>query len=120
MTSHLDLDDGCNLSQLSTLALPVVIDTLKRVHRAFHVSWSAFHTNCYTFLVDPEGFLRFHLIHALSQSGMNTLRAIVEEKRRLMKPLQEKKTVRPGVVVPWSLRGLTGPAAKITAQWEIR
>ena len=120
VTSHLELNGDDDLSRLSTLALPIVVDTLKRVHRAFHVSWAAFRTNCNTFLVDPEGFLRFHLIHGLSQRGMTALRTIVEEKRRLWERRAGKEEDRRGTRISPSLDGVTRSVAATTVEWENR
>lgn len=61
----------------SPLTLTGLADPLKRLHRTADIPVSSDHLRCQSFLIDPEGILRFHLVHALNGRGMSALKEML-------------------------------------------
>ncbi len=69
-----------------TVRIPLLTDPLGRLHRFFGVTVAQMPVRCQTFLIDPDGIIRFHLVHDLNGRGMDALLEIIgagqgQEKR---------------------------------------
>src|SRR5579884_145484 len=51
--------------------------TLRRLHRAYGLVQDQTLTRCRTFLIDPDGLLRFHLVHDLTGRGLGAIMEIL-------------------------------------------
>ena len=72
------------MGRLGHLQLPILVDTLRRLHRAYHLSVAAVRAHAQTFVIDPQGALRFHLMHELTYRGLRAVRNVVSAKRLLI------------------------------------
>jgi alkyl hydroperoxide reductase subunit AhpC len=73
-------------SQFGKLPIPLLTDPLKRLHRAYGMVASQHQGRCRSFLIDPNGIIRFHLVHDLNGRDMDALLEIIgasqgQEKR---------------------------------------
>jgi peroxiredoxin 2/4 len=58
--------------------LTAVSDPLGRLARSFGVLRRPAPTKCQSFVLDPEGILRYHLVHDLNELGIGALLEIIE------------------------------------------
>lgn len=65
------------LSGLGSIHFAVAGDPLKRLQRLYGHPVEPSAGRGRTFLVDPEGVLRFHLVHTLTKQGMEVLRELL-------------------------------------------
>jgi alkyl hydroperoxide reductase subunit AhpC len=61
--------------------LTPVSDPLGRLSRSFGVPRRPFTTRCQSFIIDTEGFLRYHLVHDLNGRGMSALLEILKTSK---------------------------------------
>jgi alkyl hydroperoxide reductase subunit AhpC len=59
------------------LDLTLRVDPLKRLHRSMDIPALPDRLRCQSFLIDPEGILRFHLVHALNGRGIDALKEML-------------------------------------------
>jgi alkyl hydroperoxide reductase subunit AhpC len=67
--------------QFGRLRVPLLTDPLGRLHRAYGTVASPHHGRCRTVLIDPNGIIRFHLIHDLNGRGLAALLDIIAASR---------------------------------------
>lgn len=60
------------LIQLTVSDATVLADPIGRLHRRFGLKGLS-GTKCRTFLIEPQGIVRFQLVHDLNMSGLNAL-----------------------------------------------
>jgi alkyl hydroperoxide reductase subunit AhpC len=65
------------VSQISTVRVPILADPLGLVRRRYGITQAYAPGRCRSFLLDPDGLLRFHLVHDLSSRGMGALLEII-------------------------------------------
>jgi alkyl hydroperoxide reductase subunit AhpC len=65
------------LVRLGALRAPLLVDPLRRLHRAYGLVQDQTLTRCRTFLIDPDGLLRFHLVHDLTGRGLGAIMEIL-------------------------------------------
>lgn len=65
------------LGRLGALRAPLLVDPLRRLHRAYGLAPDQTLTRCRTFLIDPDGLLRFHLVHDLIGRGLSAVTEIL-------------------------------------------
>lgn len=61
------------LSRLGMLQVPILVDPLLWLHRSYGVVLGQASTRCRTFFIDPDGLLRFHLVHDLNGRGLSAV-----------------------------------------------
>lgn len=61
------------IKQFGTLSVPIVADPLRRLRRRYRIAAMETPPRCQTFLIDPEGLLRFHLVHDFNGRGMSAI-----------------------------------------------
>jgi len=69
------------INQFGSLRVPIVADPLRRLHRRYRIGATEASPRCQTFLIDPEGLLRFHLVHDLNDRGMSAILEILRTNR---------------------------------------
>lgn len=65
------------LSRLGLLSVPILVDPVRRLRRAYGLIPDQVSTRCRTFLIDPDGLLRFHLVHDLNGRGLSAVTEIL-------------------------------------------
>ena len=65
------------ITQIGTLRLPILGDPLARLRRGLGIAPPDSPARCRTFLIDPDGFLQFRLVHDLNGRGMDVVRMII-------------------------------------------
>ena len=80
-TSHTSLFDVAR-HNLQSLTVPVLADSLNRMHRAYGVALDPTSTTVVTFLIDPVRVLQFHIAHDLSMWDLDGLRGLLRTNRR--------------------------------------
>ncbi len=63
--------------QTPSLELILLADPLLRFHRALGMTVPQEYARCRSFLIDPDGILRFDLIHNLNGRGMSALKEML-------------------------------------------
>jgi hypothetical protein len=69
---------GSQLPKAKVLGVPLLADPLGRLHRVLGLSRTALSNRCRSFIFDPKGVLRYHLVHLLNCHGMNFLMEILK------------------------------------------
>lgn len=65
------------LHDIGLVHFAVAGDPLKRLHRLYGCPTELSVGRARTFLVDPKGILRFHLVHTLTKQGMEVLQELL-------------------------------------------
>jgi alkyl hydroperoxide reductase subunit AhpC len=63
--------------QIPSLELILLADPLLRFHDALGITVPKEHSRCRSFLIDPDGILRFDLTHDLNGRGMSALKEML-------------------------------------------
>jgi alkyl hydroperoxide reductase subunit AhpC len=61
------------LDELTSSQFVVLADPIGRLHRQYGLNGRGAPTRCHSFLIDPQGCLRFQLVHDLDERGMKAL-----------------------------------------------
>ncbi|MEW6542599.1 MAG: redoxin domain-containing protein [Nitrospirota bacterium] len=69
-------------SQFGKLRVPLLADPLGRLRRSYGMARTSRAARCQTFLIDPAGLFRFHLVHDLNGRGMAAILEIVGASQR--------------------------------------
>lgn len=77
---HEPLHEGW-INQFGSFRVPILADPLRRLHRRYRLAAVDTSSRCQTFLIDPEGLLRFHLVHDLNGRGMGAILEIFRANR---------------------------------------
>jgi len=75
--SEMRARDWKRLSGIGSMHFAVAGDPLKRLQRLYGGPAELSAGRARTFLVDPEGVLRFHLLHTLTKQGMDILKELL-------------------------------------------
>jgi Peroxiredoxin len=67
--------------ELKTFTVPLLTDSLNRIHRSYGVALAPPSATAATFLIDPARVLRFHIAHDLTLWDLNGLRGLLRSKR---------------------------------------
>jgi hypothetical protein len=67
-----------NLPKTKALRIPLLTDPLQRLHRILGLSGRPSSNRCQSFLFDPQGIMRYHLVHQLNWRGMSFLVEILK------------------------------------------
>jgi len=78
-----DLFFDPNLPKAKILGIPLVMDPLRRLHRVLGLSSGPSSTRCQSFIFDPKGVIRYHLVHLLNWRGMSFLLEILKHCQEL-------------------------------------
>lgn len=62
-----------SLPKTKALGIPLLADPLQRLHRTLGLSGRPSSNRCQSFIFDPRGFIRYHLVHRLNWRGMSFL-----------------------------------------------
>lgn len=62
-----------HLPKLKILNIPLLADPLGRLHRVLGISRASMSDKCQSFIYDPKGVVRYHLVHGLNWRGMSFL-----------------------------------------------
>ncbi len=63
-----------NLPKTKALGIPLMVDPLRRLERILGLSGKPSSDRCQSFIIDPGGVIRYHLVHVLNWRGMAFLR----------------------------------------------
>jgi len=72
-----------HLPKAKILGIPLVMDPLRRLHRILGLSSGPSSTRCQSFIFDPKGVIRYHLVHLLNWRGMSFLLEILKHCQEL-------------------------------------
>lgn len=64
-------------AQVPTCRVPLLVDPSGRIHRALAIAFAFEDTRCCTVVIDPNGVLKFRLVHALHGRGMEAPKEIL-------------------------------------------
>lgn len=62
-----------HLPKIKILNVPLLADPLGRLHRVLGISRTSMSDKCQSFIYDPNGVVRYHLVHGLNWRGMSFL-----------------------------------------------
>ena len=68
-----DLFFDARLLKAKILRIPLLADPLQRLHRVLGLSEEPFTNRCQSYVIDPQGVIRYHLIHQLNWRGLSFL-----------------------------------------------
>lgn len=66
-----------HLPKIKILNIPLLADPLGRLHRVLGISKTSMSDKCQSFIYDPNGVVRYHLVHGLHWRGMSFLGEIL-------------------------------------------
>ena len=72
-----------HLPKAKILGIPLVMDPLRRLHRVLGLTIGSSFTRCQSFIFDPQGVIRYHLVHRLNWRGMSFLLEILNNCQEL-------------------------------------
>lgn len=72
-----------SLPKTKALGIPLVADPLRRLQRVLGLSGKSFSNRCQSFVFDPHGVIRYHLVHLLNWRGMSFLVEILKHCQEL-------------------------------------
>lgn len=79
------------LPKAKALGIPLLADPLQRLHWTLGLSGSPSSNRCQSFVFDPQGVIRYHLVHQLNWRGMSFLVEVLKHCQELypqpVKPL---------------------------------
>ena len=90
-----DLFFDPHLPKAKILGIPLVMDPLRRLHRVLGLSSEPSSTRCQSFIFDPKGVIRYHLVHLLNWRGMSFLLEILKHCQELYPQLTQPRISRP-------------------------
>lgn len=82
-----------SLPKAKALGIPLVADPLQRLRRVLGLSSTSHSNRCQSFIFDPQGVIRYHLIHLLNWRGMSFLVDILKNCQELY-----PQAIKPGLV----------------------
>ena len=72
-----------SLPKTKALGIPLVADPLRRLQRVLGLSGKPSSNRCQSFIFDPQGVIRYHLVHRLNWRGMSFLVEILKHCQEL-------------------------------------
>ncbi|MGH7233421.1 MAG: redoxin domain-containing protein [Nitrospiraceae bacterium] len=69
------------MRRVGNLRAILLIDPLRRLHRAYAVPRAKIPARCRSFVIDPDGLLRFQVLHDLNGRGISILSEILDASR---------------------------------------
>ncbi len=67
-----------NLPKIKVLRIPLLADPLQRLRRKFGLDGKPCSNRCQSFILDPQGIIRYHLVHQLNWRGLSFLMEILK------------------------------------------
>ncbi len=67
-----------SLPKTKALRVPILADPLRRLHRILGLPGKSSSNRCQSFAFDPQGVIRYHLVHRLNWRGMSFLIEILK------------------------------------------
>ena len=67
-----------HLPKIKILNIPLLADPLGRLHRVLGISRTSMSDKCQSFIYDPNGVVRYHLVHGLNWRGLSFLVEILK------------------------------------------
>jgi len=61
------------LPNAKILRIPLLADPLQRLRRIFGLTGEPFTNRCQSYVIDPQGVIRYHLVHQLNWRGLSFL-----------------------------------------------
>ncbi len=83
-----------SLPKTRALGIPLLADPLRRLHRILGLSGSSSSNRCQSFVFDPGGVIRYHLVHRSQWIGMSFLLEILKQCQELYSPFMQPRTSR--------------------------
>jgi len=83
MLPFTDLCFDPHLPKAKILGIPLVMDPLRRLHRVLGLTSGPSSNRCQSFIFDPQGVIRYHLVHLLNWRGMSFLLEILKNCQEL-------------------------------------
>ena len=68
-----DLTFDARLPKAKILRIPLLADPLQRLRRVLGLTEKPFTNSCQSYVIDPQGVIRYHLIHQLNWRGLSFL-----------------------------------------------
>jgi hypothetical protein len=68
-----DLALDSRLPKAKILRIPLLADPLQRLRRVFGLTGTPFNNRCQSYVIDPQGVIRYHLVHQLNWRGLSFL-----------------------------------------------
>jgi len=88
-----DLCFDPHLPKAKILGIPLIMDPLRRLHRVLGLTSGPSSKRCQSFIFDPQGVIRYHLVHLLNWRGMSFLLEILKNCQELY-PLSTRPHIR--------------------------
>jgi hypothetical protein len=73
-----DLSLDSRLPKAKILRIPLLADPLQRLRRVFGLTRELFINRCQSYVIDPQGVIRYHLVHQLNWRGLSFLMEILK------------------------------------------
>ncbi len=84
-----------SLPKTKALGIPLLADPLRRLHRTLGLSGRPSSNRCQSFVFDPQGVIRYHLVHRLNWRGMSFLIEILRHCQDLYPQPTQLRTSHP-------------------------
>lgn len=68
-----DLFLDARLPKAKILRIPLLADPLQRLRRVLGLAGEPFTNRCQSYVIDPQGVIRYHLVHQLNWRGLSFL-----------------------------------------------
>jgi len=68
-----DLSLDSRLPKAKILRIPILSDPLQRLRRVLGLTEEPFTNRCQSYVIDPQGVIRYHLVHQLNWRGLSFL-----------------------------------------------
>lgn len=78
---------GSCSGSIAKLRIPILADPLRQLHRAYGIGRTPTPGRCRSFLIGPDGKLRFYLVHDLNGKGVSALLEMIGLSRRMNAPM---------------------------------
>lgn len=84
-----------HLPKTKVLGIPLLVDPLRRLRRVLGVAGQSSSNRCQSFIFDPRGVIRYHLVHLLNWRGMSFLVETLRHCQELYPQSNRPQMIRP-------------------------
>ena len=84
-----------SLPKTRALRIPLIADPLRRLQRSLGLQGQSFSNRCQSFIFDPQGVIRYHLVHQLNWRGMAFLLETLKHCQELYPTTTQPQTSCP-------------------------
>ena len=84
-----------HLPKTKVLGIPLLMDPLRRLRRVLGLAEKSSSNRCQSFIIDPNGVIRYHLVHLLNWRGMSFLVEILRHCQELYPQSNQPQIMRP-------------------------